>query len=146
MAVVVRVVEPVALAEVARIVEERLSAFNVAAVEATGFAPSAAERLVLGAYDDQDLLAGGLTGWMYWGFLAISLLHVRDGARGLGVGGALLDEAERVARAAGCHTAHLDTFTFQAPGFYRRRGYEVFGELEGFPGGHRRVWLKKALG
>jgi hypothetical protein len=39
----------------------------------------------------------------------------------------------------------LDTFSFQAPGFYLKHGYEVFGELPGFPAGHTRFYLKKAL-
>lgn len=41
--------------------------------------------------------------------------------------------------------AYLDTFSFQAPGFYQRAGYRVFGELPDFPAGHRRYFMTKEL-
>jgi hypothetical protein len=39
----------------------------------------------------------------------------------------------------------LDTFDFQARGFYERNGYELFGTLDDCPPGHKRYYLKKAL-
>jgi hypothetical protein len=36
-------------------------------------------------------------------------------------------------------------FGLQAPGFYQKQGYETFGELEDFPAGHSRLWLRKRL-
>jgi hypothetical protein len=41
--------------------------------------------------------------------------------------------------------AYLDTFSFQAPDFYKKLGYEVFGELQDFPHGHQRYFMKKRL-
>jgi len=35
--------------------------------------------------------------------------------------------------------------TFQAPGFYAKLGYTVFGELADVPRGHRRLWFCKRL-
>jgi len=40
----------------------------------------------------------------------------------------------------------LDEFDFQARPFYERHGYRVVGELAGFPNGHVRFTLLKALG
>jgi hypothetical protein len=45
----------------------------------------------------------------------------------------------------GCHGVWLDTFTFQARGFYERLGYSVFGAIEDYPPGHSRHFLKKDL-
>jgi hypothetical protein len=45
----------------------------------------------------------------------------------------------------GCHNAWLDTFEFQARGFYESLGYECFGELPDYPKGHARYFMKKAL-
>lgn len=33
----------------------------------------------------------------------------------------------------GAKNVRLDTFSFQEPGFYKRHGYHVFGELQDFP-------------
>lgn len=54
-----------------------------------------------------------------------------------------LAEEEAVRR--GCLGAWLDTFSFQARGFYERLGYSVFGVIEGYPPGHSRFFLKKTL-
>jgi ribosomal protein S18 acetylase RimI-like enzyme len=75
----------------------------------------------------------------------VSLLWVSEGLRGGGHGSRLLQSIERVAAERGCANAYLDTFSFQAPGFYRRHGYVVFGELEDFPEGHKRIFLRKRL-
>jgi hypothetical protein len=52
--------------------------------------------------------------------------------------------AEGRAVERGCHSAWVDTFSFQAPGFYRKLGYEVFGELD-YPPEHKRFFLRKRL-
>jgi hypothetical protein len=41
-----------------------------------------------------------------------------------------MDRAEIRARERGCHSAWLDTFSFQARGFYEKLGYEEFGRLD----------------
>ena len=50
-----------------------------------------------------------------------------------------------VARQRGCIGAYLDTFGFQAPNFYPKHGYEIFGTIEDHPRGSRRVFFKKQL-
>ncbi len=45
----------------------------------------------------------------------------------------------------GCTYAHLNTFSYQARPFYEKRGYEVFAELDDYPKGHQRVFMKKCL-
>ena len=47
--------------------------------------------------------------------------------------------------ARGCRYAHLDTFSYQARPFYDRLGYRLFGELENYPPGHSRFFLRKQL-
>ena len=46
----------------------------------------------------------------------------------------------------GCLLAELRTFDYQAPGFYRRVGYEEYHVVEGWPRGHRRHFFRKRLG
>lgn len=93
----------------------------------------------------EDEIAGGFIGATYWDWLYVDLMWIRKDLRGLGYGRTLLQKAEREARRRGATRAHLDTFSFQAPGFYRRQGYEVFGELPDFPAGHRRYFMVKQL-
>jgi len=86
-----------------------------------------------------------LIGSTHWGWLHLDLLWLQQGLRGQGWGHPLLRAAKEEARQGGCHDAYLDTFSFQAPEFYRKHGYQVFGELADFPVGHRRTFMRKRL-
>jgi ribosomal protein S18 acetylase RimI-like enzyme len=90
-------------------------------------------------------LVGGLIGQTHWNWLHIELLFVKEDLRGRGHGHRLLMAAEQEARKRGAKRAYLDTLSFQAPGFYKKHGYEVFGELQDFPVGHQRYYLAKQL-
>lgn len=90
-------------------------------------------------------IRAGLVGDTRWGWLHVSLLWVEEPLQGQGWGSRLLAEAEREAVARGCRGVFLDTLSTQAPDFYRHRGYEVVGAVEGFPPGHRLVYLTKSL-
>ena len=82
-------------------------------------------------------IAAGLAGETYCGWLFVKYLWVSDELRGRGVGRELMARAEARARELGCHSAWLDTFSFQAPGFYEKLGYEEFGRLDYPPGHHK---------
>jgi ribosomal protein S18 acetylase RimI-like enzyme len=90
-------------------------------------------------------IIGGLSGATAWGWLHISLFWLSEELRGKGYGKRLIGLAEAEALARGCKKAHLDTFSFQALGFYQKLGYEIFGELEDFPEKAKRFYLKKIL-
>ena len=88
---------------------------------------------------------GGLWGIGYYGWLFIELLVLPEAMRGQGLGTSLMDRAEAAARSHSCIGVWLDTFSFQARGFYEKRGYAVFGSIEDYPAGQSRFWLKKLL-
>ena len=92
-----------------------------------------------------DEILGGIIGATYWDWLHVDLMWINKDLRGRGYGHQLLTLAEDEARLRGAKQAYLDTFSFQAPGFYQKHGYQVFGELEGFPAGHQRYFLTKQL-
>jgi GNAT superfamily N-acetyltransferase len=94
---------------------------------------------------EQDRLLGGLWGSTYWQWLYVELFFVSEALRGQGFGTRLLRAAEDEAIARGCRAVWLDTFSFQARGFYERLGYSVFGTLEDYPPGHHRYYLCKRL-
>ena len=89
---------------------------------------------------------GGL--WMLvrrdWLFLDLFILAPE--ARRSGTGARILTMAEDAARARGCTGVWLDTFEFQAPGFYRRQGYAPIGTLPDYPAPHGRHFFAKRLG
>jgi ribosomal protein S18 acetylase RimI-like enzyme len=87
-----------------------------------------------------------LWGATAWQWLFIRLLWLPETLRGTGLGRDLMQRAEAEASARGCGNVWLDTYSFQARGFYEKLGYTVFGTLEGYPPGHRRYFLQKRLG
>jgi ribosomal protein S18 acetylase RimI-like enzyme len=93
---------------------------------------------------DEEIV-GGVIGGTFWDWLHIDLMWIKEDLRGRGYGQRLLALAEEEARKRGAKNAFLDTFSFQAPGFYKKYGYQIFGELADFPPGHRRYYLTKPL-
>ncbi len=93
---------------------------------------------------DAGEIRAGLIGHIYAGWLFVNLLWVHADLRRGGIGRGLLTQAERRGAALGCHSAWLDTFSFQAPEFYRKLGYQEFARLD-YPPDHQRIFLKKQL-
>ena len=89
---------------------------------------------------------GGLYGWGQLGWFYVKLLALEAEARQTGIGGRLLAEAEAHAREAGLVGVFLDTYEFQAPGFYARLGYEEFGRLPAVGRHPQRIWFAKVFG
>lgn len=88
---------------------------------------------------------GGLWGQCAYNWLVIELLAVPLEHRGRNYGKCLMEQAEDIARLNGCIGVWLDTFEFQATGFYEKLGFEVFGTLDDHPVGQKRVILRKRL-
>jgi len=95
--------------------------------------------------DEQGQHVGGLWGKTVYDWLFVEWLAVPDGYRGKGLGTTLIQAAEDIARANDCIGLWLDTFEFQARGFYEKLGFEVFGTLEDHPIGQRRFFLRKRI-
>ncbi|MFN2303937.1 MAG: GNAT family N-acetyltransferase [Anaerolineales bacterium] len=90
-------------------------------------------------------IVGGVIGATYWNWLYVNLMWIRKDLRGQGYGAKLLTLAEDEARQRGAKHAYLDTFSFQAPDFYKKQGYEEFGRLDNFPGQYTRYFFSKDL-
>jgi len=122
-----------------RAIIKGLVAYNTAAVGRFGF-----KRLSV-TLRHRGAIVGGLSADTYLGWMFIALFWVDERFRGQGFGSKIMRAAEKEARKRGVKNAYVDTFSFQAPGFYRKLGYREFGKLKDFPAGHSRSWLTKAL-
>ena len=116
-----------------------LLAFNKRALGKWEFKPLAITLRHRGA------IVGGLYGETYLNWMYISLFWLADEFRGKGFGSKIMRMAEKEARKRGVKNAFVDSFSFQAPGFYKKLGYREFGKLKDFPAGHSRSFLTKAL-
>ena len=107
--------------------------------------PENAQRICYVVRGPDGQVAGGVIALTYWDWLYIDLMWLPEGLRGQGFGRKLLSLVEETARQRGAKHAYLDTFSFQAPGFYEKQGYHVFGELPDFPAGQQRYFMTKQL-
>ena len=124
----------------AQIVRRRLDMFNVGVTGVSTYYP-----VQFFLRSERNEVLGGLVGGIWGGWLEIAILWVDESVRGNDWGTRLMDEAEAYARERGCHSASLDTHSFQARPFYEKRGYELFGVLDDYPKGHKKFFLKKKL-
>lgn len=132
--------EPEAQEVDAAFVRQGLCSYNNQFIHDDGYQP-----LQLFLRRDDGMIAGGLLGEVYWGWLHISILWVEEDLRRQGYGESLLKLAEKEAARRGCRAVHLDTMSFQARPFYEKYGYSVFGVLDDLPVGHQRIFLWKKL-
>lgn len=132
--------EPNAGAEDIAVIQAGLRKFNVEVIGDPGEEP-----VNIFLRDDRGKVAGGLIGLIKWRWLYVSKLWIADAHRAKGHGHQLMQLAEDHAKSRGCIGAYLDTFEYQARPFYEKRGYEVFGTLDGFPPGYCQFFLSKRL-
>ena len=95
--------------------------------------------------DEKNEIIAGLSGWTWAQACQIQTLWVNPSLRGQGIGEKLLDAAEQEARERGCKIIMLESYSFQAPAFYQKHGYELAFQLQDFPPGHQNNWLVKRL-
>ncbi|TAL87227.1 MAG: GNAT family N-acetyltransferase [Rhodanobacter sp.] len=127
--------------QVLRVIGGGLDSFND---EVTGYADRRPLAVIVKDPESGDVL-GGATGRTSLGLLFLDLFYLPTSLRGEGLGRRVLEMFENEGRKRGCRAAVLYTISFQAPGFYQRHGWRVFGEIACEPAGTRRVFMTKAL-
>src|ERR687889_2241428 len=132
--------EPRGGAEDATFVRDGLALFNVAVTGDAYYCP-----LAIFLKDERGAVLGGALGHVWGGWLDLDTLWVAEPFRGQGYGAKLLRAAEDEARMQGCRGVFLKTFSFQAPGFYEKFGYEAVANIPDSPKGHSYYVLKKSL-
>jgi GNAT superfamily N-acetyltransferase len=120
--------------------EDRIYEFNS---RATGITDGA--WLAIYVRDERDRVVAGICGNTWGGCLEIRQFWVEESRRKKGLGTKLLEAAEQEARRRGCRQILLMTFSFQAPEFYAKQGFEVVAVIEDHPNGHQNLLLRKRL-
>ena len=95
--------------------------------------------------DDHDQILGGIAAHYNWGRMQIDFLWINEQLRQQGIGKELRARVEAYAREKGCTLLILDTFSFQAPDFYKKNGFSVFGMIENHPDGYHQYFLQKRI-
>ncbi len=121
--------------------EDRIYEFNSTATGITD-----GEWLAIFVRDEEDRIAAGICGNTWGGCLEIRQFWVEAARRKQGLGTRLLEAAEQEAHRRGCRQMLLMTFTFQAPAFYAKHGFEVVAVVDDHPRGHKNLLLRKRLG
>ena len=117
-----------------------LSAYNEAKA-----GPRNSKEFTVSVHSETGAFVGGLLGFTHWNHFFVSALYVHQQFRKEGIGRELMKRAEALALEQGCDVIYLDSFDYQAPEFYEKLGFKVFGKLEDYPPGHQRFYLMKRI-
>lgn len=110
-------------------------------------APLADVRPLSLALHDRDGHLCGAALARTWGLQCeLQQLWVDPAWRGRGLGRVIVQAVHDRARARGCRQAYLETWSFQAPGFYACLGYREALRLEGYGPGIVKLVLVCDLG
>ena len=119
--------------------EDRIYEFNASA---TGIADG--EQLAFFVREDARIVAG-ICGNTWGGTCELRQFWVDRSHRHRGLGTQLFRAAEQEAVRRGCTQIVLMTFSFQAPAFYQRHGFEVVATIDDHPRGHQNMMMRKRL-
>ncbi|MGE6555601.1 GNAT family N-acetyltransferase [Exiguobacterium artemiae] len=112
-------------------IREQLIAYNRQHVPAALY--TEAEQYCFLAWNEDEELLGGVTASYVWNHLQVHFLWVDPENRIGGTGKQLMVKIESIAEEKSCSKILLDTFSFQAPGFYEKLGFEEYGRLADHP-------------
>lgn len=95
--------------------------------------------------DESQEKIAGLIGHTHGNWMFIKYLWVKESLRGQQIGSNILKTAEAEAQKRGCKYVFLDTFSFQAPIFYKKLGFHEVFALNNYPIVGKRYYLVKNL-
>lgn len=95
--------------------------------------------------NEEGKKVSGLIGDNHGNWLTIDYLWVSENLRGQDIGSEIINRAEIEAKSRGCKYVFLNTFGFQAEGFYIKLGYNKVFSLEEYPVTGKRHYFIKQL-
>ena len=104
------------------------------------------DRFSISVRDNNDTVIGGAIVYAHQSSVYVDVLWVDEKHRGKGLGQKLLLTVEEEALKRNIKQSTLDTFSFQAEGFYLKQGYTKIGVINDYIEGFDRIYLRKSLG
>nr|WP_283244950.1 GNAT family N-acetyltransferase [Gehongia tenuis] len=104
-------------------VQERLAQYNASY-------PEGSEDLSFHLEDEKGRCVGGIVASMEGRTVRLDYFWVEPTLRHKGYGSMLLDHLERAARGLGARQMEVNTYSFQTPDFYNKRGYKEFARVK----------------
>jgi GNAT superfamily N-acetyltransferase len=95
--------------------------------------------------DAAGKVLGGLYGRTSFGLVYVERFFLPEGLRRDRIGSRVLAMAEEEGRRRGCTRIALTTLSVQAPGFYRKQGYDIAATIDCDPPGLTRYYMTKRL-
>ncbi len=131
--------------ESAKYIQKRLIEFNIKQVPFEGTIILEPINVVM--EDGEGQIVGGINATIiqYWSRCHIDTFWIDEQYRGNGYGRKLLENVEKIAFDKGCKLIQLETYSFQAPNFYIKNGYEIIGVVKNHPEEHSQYFLKKVI-
>ena len=123
------------------VIRDGLSAYNL---EKAGYRDQRPLAILVSDPETGEVV-GGLLGGTSFGLLRIDRFFLPERLRKQGLGSKILHAAEEEGRRRGCSRALLTTLSFQAPGFYKLKGWELIAQLDGEPPAPTRFLMTKSL-
>ncbi|WP_145319978.1 GNAT family N-acetyltransferase [Paenibacillus xylanexedens] len=130
-------------AEESEYVRQQLVAYN--ATHVSEELRNRYEELNFNIKNEAGEIVAGVLSTLCWNWVELDILWVDSEQRHRGYGSQLLHEVERLAREKSCDFIMLNTFSYQAPEFYKKHGYQLITTIEDAPRGHHHYYFKKDL-
>jgi GNAT superfamily N-acetyltransferase len=90
-------------------------------------------------------VVGGLHGRSEFGLVYVAWFFLPEDLRRAGIGSRVLAMAEQEGRRRGCTQIALTTLSIEAPGFYKKQGYDVAARIDCDAPGLTRYYMMKRL-
>lgn len=110
--------------------------------ENTEIKPSKTKYYKFAVYDDQKLI-GGAVGIIRFGWYFLEDLWIDENYRKNNIGTKIIKMIEECAKKNKALGVRMNTWSFQARGFYEKMGYTVYATFEDCPPGTIDYYLKK---
>lgn len=85
-------------------------------------------------YDNENVI-GGAIGKIQFGWYHLSDFYIKEQYRKQGLGREIIKKIEEFAKEHNALGIQVESWSFQAPKFYQKQGYKIWGEFKDYPPG-----------